>query len=80
MLVLTRRVGEEIVIGDDIHLTVVAVRGMKVQIGISAPKDVAVDRQEIAERRKQGFGERLFRPVPPTADGKLDEELRPLVL
>jgi carbon storage regulator len=80
MLVLTRKVGEEIVIGGDIRLTVVAVQGGKVRIGVSAPKEVVVDRQEVAEKRNQWFGERPFRPVPPTADGKPDEALRPLVL
>ena len=53
MLVLTRKVGEEIVIGGDIHVVVVAVQGAKVRIGISAPKDVVVDRQEIHEQRRQ---------------------------
>lgn len=53
MLVLTRRVGEEIVIGDVIRIKVVEIRGGKVRIGIVAPEDVAVDRQEIHEKRKQ---------------------------
>jgi len=51
MLVLSRKVGEEIIIGDDIHVTVVAVQGDKVRIGITAPKEVAVDRQEIHDKR-----------------------------
>ena len=79
MLVLTRQVGEEIVIGDDIRLMVVAVGGGKVRIGVSAPRETVIDRQEVAEKRNQGFGERPFRPVPPTADGEPDEELHPLV-
>ena len=53
MLVLSRRIGEEIVIGDNIRLTVVAVQGNKVRLGISAPDSVQVDRQEIHERRTQ---------------------------
>jgi carbon storage regulator len=52
MLVLSRKVGEEIVIGNDIRIKVVAVDGGKVRIGIVAPKDVIVDRQEIHDRRK----------------------------
>jgi carbon storage regulator CsrA len=55
MLVLTRNVGEEIVIGNDIHITVVAVKGEKVRLGVTAPKDVVVDRGEVHESRKQHF-------------------------
>lgn len=47
MLVLTRRVGEEIVIGDDIHVTVTAVHGNKVRLGITAPTFVPVMRPEL---------------------------------
>jgi carbon storage regulator len=57
MLVLSRKVGEEIVIGDNIHLMVVAIQGAKVRIGISAPKDVVVDRQEVYEERCQRLTE-----------------------
>ena len=53
MLVLSRKVGEEIIIGDNIRVVVVAVKGENVRIGISAPKDVVVDRQEIHEQRRQ---------------------------
>ena len=51
MLVLSRRTGEEIVIGDRIRVTVVSVKGNQVRIGVTAPRSVAVDRQEVAERR-----------------------------
>jgi carbon storage regulator len=53
MLVLSRKVGEEIVIGNDIHIKVVEMRGGKVRIGIVAPEDVIVDRQEIHDKRKR---------------------------
>ncbi|MBI3463792.1 MAG: carbon storage regulator [Planctomycetes bacterium] len=53
MLVLTRRVGEEIVIGGEIRVTVVALRGEKVRLGVTAPADVRVDRHEVHERRGQ---------------------------
>lgn len=50
MLILTRRVGETVIVGKDVAVTVVGVRGSQVRIGISAPKDVAVHRKEIYER------------------------------
>ena len=53
MLVLTRRVSETIKIGPDIEVIVLAVNGSQVRIGIKAPKNVVVDREEIAERRRQ---------------------------
>lgn len=52
MLILTRRVGETLVIGDDVTITVWGVRGNQVRIGIDAPKDVAVHREEIYQRIK----------------------------
>ena len=50
MLILTRRVGETIMIGDDITLTVLGVKGSQVRIGFNAPKHVSVHREEIYER------------------------------
>ncbi len=50
MLVLSRHVGETIVIDSDIHITVVAVKGDRVRLGITAPKSVRVDRQEVHDR------------------------------
>ena len=51
MLVLSRKADERIVIGDNIVITIVNIRGDKVRIGIDAPKDVAVDRQEVARKK-----------------------------
>jgi carbon storage regulator len=51
MLVLTRRIGEEIVIGGEIRVTVVAIKGDRVRLGVRAPNFVRVDRQEVHERR-----------------------------
>jgi carbon storage regulator len=51
MLILARRAGETINIGSDITVTVVGVSGKNVRLGVAAPRDVAVDREEIAERK-----------------------------
>ena len=53
MLILTRRVGERLMIGDDIAVTVLGVKGNQVRIGVNAPRDVAVHREEIYERIKR---------------------------
>jgi carbon storage regulator len=53
MLILTRRVGETIVIGDDVIITVLGIKGNQVRIGINAPKDVSVHREEIYQRIQQ---------------------------
>jgi carbon storage regulator len=50
MLILTRRVGESLMIGQGITVTVMAVKGNQVRLGINAPKDVAVHREEIFDR------------------------------
>jgi carbon storage regulator len=53
MLILTRRAGETLRIGDDVEVTVMAVNGAQVRIGIKAPRNVVVDREEIAERKRR---------------------------
>jgi carbon storage regulator len=67
MLILTRRVGETVVIGDDVTVTVLGVKGNQVRLGVNAPKEIAVHRQEIFERiQKEQAAER---PVKIAAAG-----------
>ena len=57
MLILTRRIGETLIIGDDVNITVLGVKGNQVRLGINAPKDVSVHREEIylrIQNEKQG--------------------------
>ena len=63
MLILTRKVGESVLIGDGIKVSVLAVKGNQVRVGIDAPKDVSVHREEVRERLEEGKG------GPSEADG-----------
>jgi carbon storage regulator len=53
LLILTRRIGEVLMIGNDVTVTVLGVKGNQVRVGINAPKDIVVHRQEIYERLKR---------------------------
>jgi carbon storage regulator len=79
MLILTRRAGEALRIGDDIEVTVMAVNGSQVRIGINAPRDVAVDREEIAERKRRDRAGGATASVPAKSDahGTAGAKLRP---
>jgi len=56
MLILTRRVGETVMIGEEVSVTVLGVKGNQVRVGINAPKNVAVHREEIFDRIKSEDG------------------------
>jgi carbon storage regulator len=63
MLILTRRVGETVMIGDEVTVTVLGVKGNQVRVGINAPKTVAVHREEIFERiKREQQGEQPIEP------------------
>jgi carbon storage regulator len=67
MLILTRRVGETVMIGNDVTVTVLGVKGNQVRVGINAPKNVAVHREEIYERiKREQQGE-------PSGDGESED-------
>ncbi len=65
MLILTRRVGETLVIADNIEITVLGVKGGQVRIGVKAPRSVTVHREEIVERIKRGDE---FTPASPSTN------------
>jgi carbon storage regulator len=68
MLILTRRVGETLVIGDDVTVTVLGVRGNQVRLGVNAPKEVAVHREEIYQRIQMEKGGHESAPTDDSAE------------
>ena len=84
MLILTRRVGETLMIGDEVSVTVLGVKGNQVRIGVNAPKDVTVHREEIYERiRRERSGEQadvgqesIEGAAPGAAQGSMQQQQR----
>jgi len=68
MLILTRRVGETIMVGDTVTFTVLGVKGTQVRCGINAPKEVAVHREEIYERIHREREQAAMRGAPGTGE------------
>ncbi len=72
MLILTRRVGEALMVGDDVSITVLGIKGSQVRLGVNAPRTISVHREEIYQRiqeekeAKQGLGEEAGYDEQPT--------------
>ena len=76
MLILTRRVGETVMIGDEVTVTVLRVKGNQVRLGVNAPKTVSVQREEIFQRIKRESAQ----PVDTARGGRSDERRAQLKL
>lgn len=74
MLILTRRIGESVMVGDDIAVTVLGVKGNQVRLGVNAPRDVAVHREEIYQRiQREGEDPHVLKP-PAGGSGATPED------
>jgi len=78
MLILTRRIGETINIGDEVTVTVLGVKGNQVRIGVNAPKEVAVHREEIYRRIKDSWKNSAPASTPAKAPAGSNRKLEPV--
>ncbi|OGT06236.1 MAG: carbon storage regulator [Gammaproteobacteria bacterium GWE2_37_16] len=82
MLILTRKIGESIIIGDDVVINVLGVRGLQVRLGIEAPRDVSVHREEVYQRilreREMGVDGAEGEEIPNCDEG--DQEIVEIVI
>lgn len=69
MLILTRRIGESLVIGNDVTITILGVKGNQVRVGVNAPKEISVHREEIYKRIQQEKSQQV------TTETDLEEDL-----
>lgn len=75
MLILTRRISESVIIGDNVKITVLGVKGNQVRLGIDAPKDVSVHREEIYQRiQQEKYAEVVKAEIEAKVDGESKEE------
>lgn len=77
MLILTRRVGETVMIGDEVDFTILGVKGNQVRVGINAPKSIAVHREEIYERIKREKRTEADSERPRDPNGDVDGNAAP---